>query len=260
MSQNQPPSKAPVKIILSPEMYEIVAERRADHNARLAASGLPPREDEFPFLSSDQVEAEAKQRAEQQAATEKKSSRAGRSAARATLKHRRATIPGFERHSRKCQLCRHPHIDAIEEAYINWYSGDLIRRYFQIDDLDIIYRHARAAGLDALRRQNVRIVVENFIEQSRMVKVTVASVLRSIRALSCLDDQGRWTDLPSTHIVVSGTGVPARGATSSTKTLPSSGNASPPEEETVPSSESPTSGTPGHCPPEAESNRVNTGN
>lgn len=251
MSQSQPPSKAPVKIILSPEMYEILAERRADQNARLAASGLPPREDEFPFLSSDQVEAEEKQRAEQQAAAEKKSSRAGRSAARAKLKHRCASMPGFERHSRKCQLCRHPHLDVIEEVYINWYSADLICRYFQIDDLDIIYRHARAAGLDVLRRRNVRIVVESFIEQSRQVKVTVASVLRSIRALSCLDDLGRWTDLPSTHIVVSGTGVRANGTTSSTKSLPSSGNASPREEETVPSSESPTS-DPCHCPPEAD--------
>ncbi|MGH9732508.1 MAG: hypothetical protein ACRD4A_12490 [Candidatus Acidiferrales bacterium] len=241
MSQNDPP----YKIVLSPVMAQIMAERRADQNARLAAQGLPPIETESPFISTDEYEAEEKAREKQRGAQKpqpfpKPTSNRLTAAAKAKITARSQSIPGFERHSRKCQICRNPEVDAIEQVYLDWYNVRHIASYFQFDDADVIYRHARATGLDVLRRQNVRIVVERFIEQGHYIKVTVPGILRSIRALSCLDEKGRWTELPSTHILLSGkdlppgshadaasisaSGVPKNGPTSSTEARPAEQN------------------------------------
>lgn len=204
MSRNQPHPK----IIVADSLYEILAQRRADHNARLAADGLPPANDDFPFLTQAQADAEAKPRSTQKAAASPAPPPPTRGplcrAAKAKVAERNAAIPGFDRHSRKCQICRSPYADYIEQVYLQWESVDLICRYFQLADTDTLYRHARAAGLDVLRRQNSRWVVEQFIEQWRTVKITSSTVIRSIRALSCLDEKGRWTDLPKTHILVRG--------------------------------------------------------
>ncbi|HLW82169.1 MAG TPA: hypothetical protein VKS20_09015 [Candidatus Acidoferrales bacterium] len=237
MSQNPP------KMIVSDSLHEIVLHRRAQTNERLAAEGLPPRTDELWCISESDAHAlaadKAKRRADQAAAlvappppTRGPLCRA----ARAKVAERNASIPGFERHSRKCQICRHPYFDSIEESYLNWENVVATCRYFQLADTDTLYRHARAAGLDILRRQNVRVVVERFIEKAADAKVTVTSTLRSIRALSCLDDKGRWTDLPKTHILRRGpdaspaasldddrssdSGLPEEGLTSTTNPPP----------------------------------------
>ncbi|MGH9727037.1 MAG: hypothetical protein ACRD4V_00410, partial [Candidatus Acidiferrales bacterium] len=52
------------------------------------------------------------------------------------------------------------------------------------------------------------------------VKVNASNILHSIRALSCLDDQSRWTDPPRTHILVRGQDLAATGACSSGSGLP----------------------------------------
>src|SRR6185437_3030244 len=57
----------------------------------------------------------------------------------------------------------------------------------------------------------------------RTVKVTSSTVIRSIRALSCLDEKGRWTDPPSTHILVRGNDASAADARSSDSGLPEPG-------------------------------------
>jgi hypothetical protein len=236
----------PVKPVLTDGFFDVILHNRAQDNERLAAQGLPPRTDELWCISESDARVlaadEAKRRADQAAAlvappppTRGPLCRA----AKAKVAERNASIPGFERHSRKCQICRHPYFDSIEESYLNWDNVALICRYFQLADTDTLYRHARAAELDVLRRQNVRVVVERFIEQAAGAKVTVTSTLRSIRALSCLDDKGRWTDLPKTHILRRGpdaspaashddarssdTGLPEEGLTSSTD-LPPSGH------------------------------------
>ena len=194
MSPNH--NQSPIKMIISDEFYEAIARRRA-------GQGVSQTEQQSCLISESQAraQAEAKQRAAN--APPAALPRPG-CAVRSVLKTRRESIDGFERHSRKCRLCRHPHLEEIENAYLNWHSAYDICRVFQVQDPDTLYRHARAAGLDATRRSNVRHVVEHFIEQAHNVKITSTTVLRSIRALSCLDDKGYWTDLPKTHIVAPG--------------------------------------------------------
>lgn len=193
------------KIIIDDSFYEILANRRATANAELAAQGLPPLEDNSTFISESQARAEAEARAKQRAAQNAPIVLPPPGwAVRSLLRTRRKSIDGFERHSRKCRLCRHPHLQEIENAYLNWHSAYDICDDFHVDDPDTLYRHARAARLDASRRGNVRCVVEHFIEQAHNVNITSSTVLRSIRALSCLDDQGRWTDPPKTHILMRG--------------------------------------------------------
>ncbi len=200
MSQNPP-----VRLVISDEFYEAVAKRNAGINADRAAKGLPSIPWEPSYISESQARAEDAQRekrASNPANLAPPPSARGRltRAAKAKVAERNASIPGFERHSRKCQICRSPYVDLIEQVYLQWERVEVICRYFQLADTDTVYRHARAAGLDVLRRQNSRWVIEQFIEQWRSVKISSATVIRSIRALSCLDDKGRWTDLPKTHI------------------------------------------------------------
>jgi hypothetical protein len=202
----------PVQIVLDDSLYQAIASRRSAHNAELVAQGLPPAPDRSSLISESQAKAEQTQDEARRAASKSeppalpRPSRGLRSAAKAKAADRNSSIPDFERHSRKCQICRNPYVDIIETAYLQWNRTDLICRYFRIDDSDTLYRHVRAAGLDVLRRQNVRVVVENFIEHWQGVKITAPTILRSIRALSCLDEKGRWTDPPSTrtHILLRG--------------------------------------------------------
>jgi hypothetical protein len=249
----------PVKPVLTDGFFDVVLHKRAQDNERLAAQGLPPRTDELWCISESDARIlaadEAKRRGDQAAAlvappapTRGPLCRA----AKAKSAERNASIPGFERHSRKCQICRHPYYDSIEASYLNWENVVATCRYFQLADADTIYRHARAAGLDVIRRQNVRVVIERFIEKAADAKVTVTSTLRSIRALSCLDDKGRWTDLPKTHILRRGpdaspaaspdddrssdSGLPEDGLTSTTNPPPISHASPPSTEEDEPSS------------------------
>lgn len=122
--------------------------------------------------------------------------------ARRLLESRIASNPDFERHSRKCQVCHSRWVEEIEEAYYNWSSAQWIINAFNISYDDAVYRHARAIGLDIKRRKNVVIAVEKLIEKVDEVAVTSSTVLRAVRALSCLDANGRWTDPPTTHVVV----------------------------------------------------------
>lgn len=123
---------------------------------------------------------------------------------RRLLQSRIASIPDFERHSRKCQVCHSRWVEEIEQAYYNWSSAQWIINNFQISYDDSVYRHARAIGLNVQRRKNVGIAVEKLIEKVDEVTVTSSTILRAVRALSLLDDNGRWTDPPSTHIFVRG--------------------------------------------------------
>jgi hypothetical protein len=211
-----PRQNRPCKMTLTRGLYDAVTARRA---AQRAADGLPPKDPkDLPWLCEDEIAAGKQRTGPQQIAPAARLTRA----AKAKIARRGEANAGFERHARKCALCRHPALDEIERAYLGWQSGYDICRFFQIDDPDTVYRHVRAAGLDLARRQNVRTVVEHFIEQSRHVKITSSTILRSIRALSCLDDNGRWTDPPRTHILVHGPDI---------RSLPESGNTSPTDTE-----------------------------
>jgi hypothetical protein len=225
-----PRNNRPFKMVLARSIYDSVTARRA---AQRQAQGLPSEDPkDIPWLCEDEIEAGESQTTGPQEIVPPLRARLTR-AAKAKIAERSAADPAFERHSRKCALCRHPALDEIERAYLGWHSAYDICRFFQIDDPDTLYRHARAAALDVARRQNVRTVVENFVERSRHVKITSSTVLHSIRALSCLDDNGRWTDPPRTHILVRGPDI------RSAADLPETGQG--PTQETKESAGSPTS-------------------
>jgi hypothetical protein len=59
-----------------------------------------------------------------------------------------------------------------------------------------LYRHADATGLTALRKSRLCSVLDTIIEQAETVQVTGATILRAMRAYSCLTKNGDWVDLP----------------------------------------------------------------
>ena len=206
MSHNQPR----VQIVVDPALADVLASRRQSRNAERIAAGQPPVQDESPFISSADFE-----KKQETARTAPKAYRNRISAAaKAKIDARCKSIPGFERHSRKCQICHSRDVEDIEEWYINWSSAHWIALSFKVGLEDVVYRHARAAGLDVLRRQNARMVVEKLMEQVDQVTVTSSTILRAARALSCMNDQGRWTDPPSTHIVLTSKDLPEQVTTS----------------------------------------------
>lgn len=103
-----------------------------------------------------------------------------------------APAPDFERHQRKCAICRHPEREAIEELFIYWHSAQSITDLFDLPDWSTMYRHARAAGLYELRRRNVRAVLDLLLENADAVEPTPMSLVASVRAYACLTDSGSW--------------------------------------------------------------------
>jgi hypothetical protein len=59
-----------------------------------------------------------------------------------------------------------------------------------------LYRHAAATGLTALRKSTLHSVLDSIIEQAETVQVTGSTILRAMRAYSCLTKNGDWVDLP----------------------------------------------------------------
>lgn len=125
------------------------------------------------------------------------------------------------RHSRKCQICNHPQRQAIEDDFIDWNRASWIEESYGLHGESVIYRHARATGLDVRRRENLRGVVEKVLEEVSFIATPTAfAVLRAVRTLACLNERGQWTEPPTTHHVVSITKLPAKAAHSSTSTAP----------------------------------------
>jgi hypothetical protein len=113
-------------------------------------------------------------------------------AAKAKIANRSQSNPAFERHSRKCQICSHPDIDEIEDEFVNWASAHWLEEAFGVNEYTV-YRHARAAGLDLLRRENLGVVVEKVLQEVDHIDApNVAEVLRAVRILSRLNRQGQW--------------------------------------------------------------------
>jgi hypothetical protein len=106
------------------------------------------------------------------------------------------------RHERLCTVCSHPEREAIEEAFLHWRSADDLDEEYDLTSPAAIYRHAHATGLFEQRSRNMRYALENIIERSDSVPATADSVIRAIRACSCLKDNGEWVDPPTTHRVI----------------------------------------------------------
>jgi hypothetical protein len=104
-------------------------------------------------------------------------------------------------HQRKCRICNHEHRQAIESRFLFWESAHSIVKEFGLGHRSLLYRHASATGLLLQRRENFTSVLDSMVEQCESVPVTAASILRAIRAYSCLKAHGRWVDPPRRRTV-----------------------------------------------------------
>lgn len=103
----------------------------------------------------------------------------------------------LERHSRKCQVCRHPDREAIDEQFVHWVRPSAITRMYGLE-WKSLYRHARAVNLVQQRSRNMRSILENVLEKGPEAPVTADAILRTVRAYcACLTDDNRWVDPPT---------------------------------------------------------------
>lgn len=105
------------------------------------------------------------------------------------------------RHERLCSICRHPERDAIEEAFLQSQRACDIFREFKLPSRTSVYRHAHAVGLFEQRARALRFVLENIMEESSACAPSADSIIRAVRAYSCLDDRGRWIEPPRRLII-----------------------------------------------------------
>jgi hypothetical protein len=103
----------------------------------------------------------------------------------------------LERHSRRCIICHHPEREAIEEEFVHWRAPWKLAQDYKLDDYRTVYRHARAAGLLLQRRERLHSALDAFVESVDDVTFTGDTILRAMRAYSCIDAQGRWTEIPT---------------------------------------------------------------
>jgi hypothetical protein len=106
-------------------------------------------------------------------------------------------IPLLERHSRRCIICHHPEREAIEEEFVHWRSLTRLAHDYKLGDYRTIYRHARAAGLLLQRRERQHSALDALVESVDDVTFTGDTILRAMRAYSCIDSHGRWTEIPT---------------------------------------------------------------
>src|SRR6201981_768952 len=103
----------------------------------------------------------------------------------------------LERHSRKCIICHHPEREAIEEEFVHWRSPTRLAHDYKLSDYRNIYPHPRAAGLLLQRRERLHSALDAFVESVDDVTFTGDTILRAMRAYSCIDSHGRWTEIPT---------------------------------------------------------------
>jgi hypothetical protein len=100
-----------------------------------------------------------------------------------------------DRHHRKCQLCRHPDCEEIEDAFIDWGSPHGISCHYNLPP-GSLWRHASAVGLYARRKGNVLAALDNILERSCGARVTGETVIRAVRAYICLTADNQWAEPP----------------------------------------------------------------
>ena len=102
--------------------------------------------------------------------------------------------PDLDHHSRKCQVCRHPHRETIEGLFVNWHSPRDISDEFDRLDWTSIYRHARATGLYAKRSRNLRAVFDLVLENASAVTPSAQGIVAVVRAYTALTENNTWTE------------------------------------------------------------------
>jgi len=110
---------------------------------------------------------------------------------------RREAAASLSRHRRKCVVCRHPDRGAIEAEYLHWHNVWNISQDYKIADYRSIHRHARAYGLVPHRRENVLSALDTIVERGAEASVPADSVIRAIRAYSCITESSQWVEPPA---------------------------------------------------------------
>ena|GEM_PF-2596937 len=105
-------------------------------------------------------------------------------------------------HTRRCNVCRHPHRKDIEQEFLRWRSPDRIAQDYKIPDHSSIYRHVHATGIFARRRKAVRAALEPIIECAEYVKVTASSLIKAVHAYAHINEYGEWVNHPTQHAVI----------------------------------------------------------
>jgi hypothetical protein len=99
------------------------------------------------------------------------------------------------RHPRKCSICNHPERDAIDDDFVNWINPFVIAFEFGVSER-AIRRHARVTGLNELRSRKSLSALGLIIERAMSSKITGGTVIRAIRATSCINESGQWVEPP----------------------------------------------------------------
>jgi hypothetical protein len=107
----------------------------------------------------------------------------------------------LERHERKCLVCHHPERETIEDMFVHWHQPFRMAHDYDLP-LRSLYRHAHATGLLAARRRNLRCVLDHILERATSIHITSDSIVRAVRAYTCLTDDNKWVE-PATHVIVS---------------------------------------------------------
>jgi hypothetical protein len=112
-----------------------------------------------------------------------------------------ASMPPLERHQRKCAICHHPDREEIEELFLHWHQPYSTAHHYKVPPRSL-YRHAHATGLYLIRQQNLRSVLDRFLERVHDATVSGDSIIRAIRAYSCLTPNNKWVE-PPTRVIYS---------------------------------------------------------
>jgi hypothetical protein len=100
--------------------------------------------------------------------------------------------PAFDRHRRKCLICRHPDRQEIERDFLRWRSTREIAQDFGLADHSSICRHTHATGLTQQRERRVAYALHPILEQGEDVflKLTPNAIISAVRTYSQINDHG----------------------------------------------------------------------
>jgi hypothetical protein len=143
-------------------------------------------------------------------------------------------VPDAEivRHTRKCRICNHPRRAELEQDSLNWRNPHEIVEEYELAHHSAIYRHAQALGLTAQRVENACAALDLIVEKVEDAHVTGHTIIRAMRAYSCLTPRGRWVELPKRVIYETVRKSPAPEPAAKPAAKPASKPDSPPQEAT----------------------------
>jgi hypothetical protein len=111
------------------------------------------------------------------------------------------------RHTSKCRICKNPRRALIERDFLVWRNPHEMVSEYGLVSFSVIYRHAQALGLTALRNENARVVLEGASDKGEFASATGGAVTRGVRGYRSFYYNGRWTELPK-HVVYESPRVP----------------------------------------------------